>query len=265
MAYEINYDDKRFTKVTSEEKEALKESDMIYEQMIDNSDKHYQNQIEAVEKWGDKQTQLQQEQSDFAIEQIEQQKDLAKKDYLKEQSGAYVDWQKQKNDYGTKAEQQAESGLAHTGYSESSQVSLYNTYQNRVAAARESFNKAILNYDNAIKDAQLQNNSVLAEIAYNTLQKSLELSLQGFQYNNQLVLEKAKAKREIDNTYYSRYQDVLAQINHENSMAEQIRQYNETLAEQKRQYNETLAEQKRQHNESLAFQKEQFEWQKKKQ
>jgi hypothetical protein len=33
----------------------------------------------------------------------------------------------------------------------------------------------------------------------------------------------------------------LAQINQENALAEQIRQYNASLAEEKRQYNETMA------------------------
>lgn len=241
MAYEINYNDKRFTEVTSQKNAALKESNNTYDQMIKDSDKYFQQQTDAIKQYGDKQTQLQQQQTDFAIEKVNQQKEQARNDYLKEQSGAYVDWQKQSNDYGTNAEKQAEAGLAHSGYSESSQVSMYNTYQNRVMTAREAYTRAVLNYDNAIKDAQLQNSSVLAEIAYNTLQKSLELSLQGFQYKNNLVLDKAKAKRELENTYYQRYQNVLNQINTENALAEQIRQFNEQLAEEKRQFNESLA------------------------
>ena len=153
-----------------------------------------------------------------------------------------VDWQKQSNAYGANAEAMAAQGMAKSGYAESSQVSMYNTYQNRVATAREAYNLAVINYNNSIKDAQLQNNSILAEIAYETLQKQLELSLQGFQYKNQLVLELADKKREINNTYYSRYQDVLKQINTENALAEEVRQYNKTLAQQQAQ----LAEEKRQ-------------------
>ena len=240
MSYEIDYNDKRFTEVTTEKNNALKESDKTYDQMITDSDKYFQQQTDALKEYGDKQTQLQQQQTDFAIEKVEQQKEQAHKDYLKEQSGAYVDWQKQSNRYGAKAEQQASVGLSNSGYSESSQVSMYNTYQNRVMTAREAYTRAVLNYDNAIKDAQLQNSSVLAEIAYNTLQKQLELSLQGFQYKNNLVLEKAKAKRELEDTYYQRYQNVLNQINTENALAEQIRQFNEQLAEEKRQFNESL-------------------------
>lgn len=230
MAYEINYDDKRFKQVEADKKTALSENEKLYSGMVNDSDKYYQAQIDASKQWADTQTQLQQEQTDFAIEKIEQQKEQAQKDYTREQSGAYVDWQKQSNKYGANAEQAAAQGLQNTGWSESSQVSMWNSYQNRVATARESYNNAILNYNNAIKDAQLQNNSALAEIAYQALQKQLELSLQGFQYKNTLLIEKANTKRDIDNQYYSRYQDVLSQINTENALAEQIRQFNASLA-----------------------------------
>lgn len=240
-SYDINYEDKRFTQVKQEEKADLKESEKMYDGMINSSDSYYNKQIDAVENWGDKQAQLQQEQSDFTIEKIEQQKEQAHKDYLKEQSGAYVDWQKQSNQYGVNAEKQAENGLAFTGYSESSQVAMYNQYQNRVAMARESLNKAFLEYDNMMKDARLQNSAALAQIAFQTLQTTLELSLQGFQYKNQLILDKANAKANIKERSYNKYRDVLAQINTENALAEQVRQYNESLAEEKRQYNETMA------------------------
>lgn len=238
--YDINYDDERFQQVESEKQNALTEVDNTYNGMISQTDKYYQDQINASKDWADKQQQLQQEKTDFAIEQIEQQKDKADKDYKKEQSGAYVDWQKQSNKYGVNAEQMAASGLTNTGFSESSQVGLYNTYQNRVATARESYNLAILNYNNAIKDAQLQNNSTLAEIAYKALQQQLELSLQGFQYKNQLIIEQSNKKLEVDQMYYNRYQDVLNQMNTENALAEEVRQYNENMAFQKEQLKEEI-------------------------
>ena len=239
--YDIHYDDERFQQVESEKQNALTEVDNTYNGMINASDKYYQDQINASKDWADKQQQLQQEKTDFAIEQIEQQKEQAHKDYTKEQSASYVDWQKQSNQYGANAEQMASSGLTNTGYSESSQVGMYNTYQNRVATAREVYNRAVLNYDNAIKEAMLQNNSILAEIAYKSLYQQLEISLAGFQYKNQLVMNKLDTQLGVDNSYYSRYQDVLSQINTENSLAEQIRQFNVKLAEEQRQYNESLA------------------------
>lgn len=250
--YDIDYKDDRFGKVESDKNQALTQLEQTYGGMIESSDKYFDAQIQASKDWADKQSQIQQEQTDFAIEQIEQQKQQANKDYQKEQSGAYVDWRKQSNQYGTEAEKMASAGLANTGFSESSQVSMYNTYQNRVATARESYNKAVLNYNNAIKDAQLQNNAALAEIAYQSLQQQLELSLQGFQYKNQLILEQANKRTELDNIYYNRYQDVLQQINTENALAEDIRQFNENQkwqteqAELDRQFKTKEAELERQ-------------------
>ena len=239
--YEINYDDQRFKDVESDKKSAISENEKLYSGMIKDSDGYYQAQIDAAKDWEKKQTELQNQQTDFAIEKIEQQKDQAKKDYTKEQSGAYVDWQKQSNKYGANAEQQAQMGMSNTGFSESSQVSMYNTYQNRVMTARESYNNAILNYNNAIKDARLQNSSVLAEIAYKALQQQLELSLQGFQYKNTLLLEKANKKIELEQMYHDRWQDVLGQINTENALAEEIRQFNESMEWEKYVYNQSRA------------------------
>lgn len=229
--------DERITAIEEDKKAALAESDKTYDSMISESDDYYNAQVNASKEWAETQKKNQQEQTDFAIEQIEQQKDQAKKDYIKEQSGAYVDWQKASNQYGANAEQMASSGLTNTGFSESSQVSMYNTYQNRVASARESYMKAVLNYDNAIKDARLQNNAVLAEIAYQALQKQLELSLQGFQYKNTLVIEKANQRNALDQNYYQRYLGVLDQINTENALAEQKRQFNEQMALEREQFN----------------------------
>lgn len=245
--YDIDYSDPRFGKVESDKSQALTELEQVYSGMIGSSDKYFNEQIEASKQWADKQQQIQQENTDFTIEQIEQEKEQAHKDYLKEQSGAYVDWQKQSGKYGVEAEKTAAAGLWGTGYSESSQVSMYNTYQNRVATARESYNKAVLNYNNAIKEAQLANNAALAELAYKALQEQLELSLQGFQYKNQLIIDQANKKVELDNMYYNRYLDVLEQINTENAMEEEIRQYNETMA-----WNTEQAELDREHQSSEA-------------
>lgn len=260
--YDINYNDKRFTEVESDKKAALSEVEKTYGGMIADSDKFYQDQINASKQWADKQAQIQNEQTDFAIEKVEQQKEQAKKDYTKEQSGAYVDWQKQSNEYGANAEQKAAQGMAGTGYSESSQVSMYNTYQNRVATAREAYTRAVLNYDNAIKEARLQNSSALAEIAAKAQQEQLELALQGFQYKNSLIQAQSDKKMQVDSEYYGRWRDVLTQINTENALAEEVRQHNEAMEEEKRQYNETmalqkaqLAEEQRQFNETMAYNK----------
>lgn len=250
----VNYDDERFAKVEADKNQAMTELEQVYSGMIGESGKFYQDQIDATKEWGDKQSQLQQEQTDFTIQQIEQQKQQAQKDYIKEQSGAYVDWQKQSDQYGANAEQMASSGMTNTGFSESSQVSMYNTYQNRVMTAREVINQAILNYNNGIKEAQLQNNAVLAEIQFQTLQQQLQLALEGFQYENNLVLELTNKKVEMDNEYYNRYLAVLDQINTENALAEEQRQFDATYELQQKEFEEQI----RQFNQSYNLQLKQF-------
>jgi len=256
MNYNINYDDERFKAVENEKQDRLNEVNETYNNMVSQSDQFYQNQINAAKDYATTQQDLQNQQTQLAIDEINQQKDKANRDYLKEQRGAYTDWQKESNRYGVNAEQQAASGLRNTGYSESSQVSMYNTYQNRVATAKDSYNLAVQNYDNKIAEARLANNSKLAEIAYQALQTELELSLNGFQYKNTLLLDQINKQQAISDTYYARWQNVLGQMNTENALAEQIRQYNEKMAEDRRQYDTSMAEQVRQYNEKMAYQKE---------
>ena len=167
----------------------------VYDDMISESEKHYQAQIDASKQWADTQSRLQQERTDFEISQIEREKEQTTKDYKKEQSGAYVDWQKESNRYGTNAEYMASNGLAGSGYSESSQVSMYNTYQNRVTTARNTWTRAIQNYNDKITEARMQNSAALAQIAYQALQQQLELSLASFQYKSQLTEAKAATRK----------------------------------------------------------------------
>lgn len=229
----VDYNDRRFQDVNAEKQTALNNVNNMYNNMISNSDKYYNDQIQAVEDYGNKQQELQQEQTDFALEKIDQQKDYLKKDYIKEQKGAYADWQKQSNQYGVNAEAMASQGLNNTGYAESSQVSMYNTYQNRISTARETYTRAVTDYDNAYKDAILQNKSSLLELAYNTLEKKLSLSLQGFQYKNTLLQTQLQAQNDVEDRYYNRWKDVLNQINTENALAEQQRQFNAQMSLQR--------------------------------
>lgn len=227
--YTVNYEDERFQQVEDQHQERVDDLEQTYAGIIGGAENIYQPQIDALEEWGDKQAQLQQERTDLTIQEIEQQKAQARQDYQKEQSGAYVDWRKQSNQYGTEAEKMASSGLMGTGYSESSQVSMYNTYQNRVAQARESYDRVIMNYNNSINEAKLQNNSALAEIAFNTLTQQLELITQGTMYKNELILQLADKKLQLEQMRDNNWYKVLDQINTENAMAQDDRQFYEGL------------------------------------
>lgn len=245
--YTVDFNDKRLTDVNDSRDKELNEIDAMQGEMLGGVEEKYEELGNAAQEYGDKQTEIAKEQGELAVKKLETQQENAKKDYIKEQSGAYADWQKESNKYGVNAEQQAAAGLAGSGFSESSEVKMYTAYQNRVAVARESFVRASTEYDIAIKEAQLQNNSLLAEIAYNTLKTKLELSLEGLQYKNQLLLELSNRKHQVKMDYYTQWKGVLDQINTENALKEQARQ-----ADMDNEYK----------NAALALQREQFEYQK---
>lgn len=213
--YEIDYNDKRFTDVKTAETNAVNKSNTFYNDAVDKIDNQINTQIGNVKDWGAEQAKNQQAQHDFTIQQIEQKKEQAQQDYKKEQSAAYVDWQKQSNKYGANAEQMAAQGMSNTGYSESSKVAMYNQYQNRVAVAREAISRAELEFDNQMTQARLQNSSILAEIAYNTLKEIDSLTLAGIQQTTALRSEQAKRETEIKQIYHNQWQDVLKQIQDE--------------------------------------------------
>ncbi len=229
--YKVDTKDPRLSSIKSQQSKEVAASDNVYNSQIKEADTYFDNQVDAVKKWEETQTDLQNKQTDFAIEKIEQEKGQAHSDYIKEQSGAYVDWQTQSNQYGANAEAMAARGMGNTGYSESSQVSMYNAYQNRVTTAREAFSRAVLNYDNAITEARLANSSALAQIAYESLQKQLEISLTGFQYKNTLVQQKAEAARQISQDYWTRYNAMYGNILQENALNETAR-YHDAMIKQ---------------------------------
>lgn len=252
----VDYNDKRLTQVESEKKVALAEHEKLYDGLSKDVVNQYQGLADSTLKYAEEQKKAQQQLSDLAIQKLENQQANAKKDYIKEQSGAYVDWRKQSNQYGAEAEQMAASGLTNTGYSESSQVSMYNTYQMRVATARESFVRVNADFDIAMAEARAQNSSILAEIAFNANKEANEYILQGMMYKNQLLTEAADKKLQIEQAYHTRYTDVLDQINTENALAENQRQFNESMAFQREKEKNDNAIQQAQ----LALQREQFNW-----
>lgn len=229
----VDYNDERFQRVEQERQEELQNNQAIYESMINESQQHYKDLENQVAVAGQKQQELQQQRSDLEVQQLNQDKEWAKQDYEKEQKAAYQDYKEQSNNYGVNAERMAAQGLEGTGYSESSRVSMWNTYQNRYATARDSFNRANTQYDMAISQAKLSNDSTLANIALETLQNQLQYALEGFQYKNNLLLQQLNDKNNITDRYYSRWKDTLAQINYENELAEQQRQFEEQMAAQR--------------------------------
>lgn len=205
----------RYEQVEKDKNAALKENEQLYGQIRQDTDKYYTAQVDAAKQWADKQTEIQNQQNALTQEKLQHQKDKAEEGYQKEQQGAYIDWQKQSDRHGVQAEQAAAGGVQNSGFAETTLAGYYNTYQNRVATARQTYQDAVFAYDNAMKEAALRNSAALAEIAYKTLQTSLSLSLQMFQYKNQMAISQADRKQQLDNLYYDRQHSIPAQLRNE--------------------------------------------------
>jgi len=256
----VNYDDERFTQVEQEKQSELDKYNQTYDNLIAERNQFTQQQQDYVDNWKNTQTQIANDNLNHQIDLYNQEKEKAEKDYQKEAKASYIDYQKEVDKYGVSRENVVANGLSNSGYAESSKVNMYNTYQNRIATARESMNTIKLEFDNAIKEAQLSNNATLAELALQQMQQKLEIALEGFNYKDTQTQNKLNWEYNINNTYYDRYKDVESQINYENEQAEAIRQYNEQMAYQKEQ---AALEQQRWEREyalqqqQLAFEKEQ--------
>lgn len=234
-SYNVNYNDQRFKNVENEKQSELNKYNQTYDRLIDEKNQFTNQQQDLVDRWEDTQKQIANDNLNHQIDLYNQQKDKANREYQDEAKASYIDYQKEVDRYGVSRENVVQNGLSNSGYSESSKVDMYNTYQNRVASARKSLNDAKLEFDNAIKEAQLQNNATLAQNALTALQQKLSIALEGFGYKSEQENNRLNWNYNINNTYYDRYKNVESQINYENEQAEKIRQFNEQMAYQKRQ------------------------------
>lgn len=215
----VDTNDERLTSINRERQQAIANSNNEYNQrinqnrndynnMISNTDQYY-NQINSTLQEGlKKQQDAMNAQTDATINKINTQKDKANRDYLNEQKGSYVDYRNATNQYGANAEQMASNGLWGSGYSETYKSNAYNTWQNRVATARQSLNDTMTSYDQQITDALNSNNTAQAELWSNVALQVAQNSLQGFQYKNTLIESRNKLENSLIESRNNR-QDTL--------------------------------------------------------
>ena len=251
--YNVNYDDERFKQVENEKQSELDKYNKTYDNLINERNNFTNQQQQLVDQWENTQKDIANQNLQYQKDLIEQQRNKTEKEYQNEAKASYIDYQKEVDKYGVSRENVVSNGLSNSGYAESSKVDMYNTYQNRLATARKSLEDAGIEFDNAIREAQMSNNETLAQNALTALQNKLNIALEGFNYKTEQENNKLNWNNTINNNYYNRYKDVESQINYENETAEKIRQYNENMAYQKEQQR---LEQQRWEQE-MAYQREQ--------
>lgn len=212
-------EDPRLVAVEEEKQAALEKTDEIYSQELEKLQEGYDALGEKLDRSFAEQSQAQEKNTEREVADIQKQKEQAQKAYDEEQSAAYVDYQKQVDPYGAQAEKLAANGFSGSGYSESARVNMYNTYQNRVAKAREDLTQAMREFDAAVRDAWQQNSTALAKIAYDTLKTRTELSMKGVRELSQLRLAWEDRKWKQEDQYRDWEQEIRKQIQKEQEAA----------------------------------------------
>ena len=128
----------------------------------------------AIESYASDYNKILDQSDEYLLNNYNTQKQKAEQAYTQEKSAAYTDYQKQVDPYGVQAEQLASSGLSNSGYAESLKTQAYVAYQNRQAVAYQSYQDALVSYNNAFAEAKMQNDSQRAALAFQTFQMQLE-------------------------------------------------------------------------------------------
>ncbi len=144
------------------------------------------------------------------LAEIERQRGYAKQDFNKEARGAYQDYQNLVNPYGVQAENIFSNGLGNSGYSETSKLNAYNTYQNRYATARESTDRLMENFNNQMTQAQLEGNREKAQIALNKLQAQMDNLWNQLNFDSSLTQNKTSYNQWLNEFNYQKQQDEIA-------------------------------------------------------
>ncbi len=144
------------------------------------------------------------------LAEIERQRGYTKKDFNKEAQGAYQDYQKLVNPYGVQAENIFSNGLGNSGYSETSKLNAYNTYQNRYATAKESTDRLMEDFNNQMTQAQLEGNKEKAQVALSKLQTQMDNLWQQLNFDSSLTQNKVNYNQWLDEFNYQKQQDEIA-------------------------------------------------------
>ena len=166
------------------------------EQMLDNS---LQKQQDIVNQ-----------QTDMNVAEIERNKQKLDEDVNKTNRALYTEYKKASNPYGANAERLASQGLLNSGYAETTQTNLYNTYQKNVTDTLNNARNLKADFDNEITKARQTGNLTLAQNALDLYKQKMQLLTQEYELRNNR-----------EQFLYQKSQNALAQSNWEKEWARQ--------------------------------------------
>lgn len=149
-------------------------------------------------------------QTQMNIDALERNKAEIDEQTTKTNQGLYSEYKKASNPYGVNAEQLYSRGLGNTGYAETTQTNLYNTYQKNVTDTVNNAQKLKSDFDFQISQARQNGDITLA-------QNALEI----YKQKMQLLTQEYELKNNREQYLYQKEQDALAQSNWEKEFARQ--------------------------------------------
>lgn len=141
-----------------------------YNQMLDKS---LQQQNDIVNK----QTQMQ-------VDSLARQKDQIDREATQQNRAIYQDYKKNSNPFGVQAENLAGQGLANSGYAETTQARLYNTYQNNITSTLNNARQLKADVDFQINQARQTGDITLAQNALQIFNQRMQLLSQEYDLRN---------------------------------------------------------------------------------
>lgn len=223
-------EEERYQKLANERAAAIDQSNKTYDDLLNKNTEYSQGVRNYLDNYQNTQNDIYDKQTAFQVDLQNQNKERAEREYQKEaqaSKNAYYDFI---NPYGVQAEIQAQNGLRNDGYSETVKSQAWTTQQNRTAQARAKMQDAKLQFDNAIKEAYLNNDTLKAELALKILEQEQQEALRSFNYVSDTQQNRLSNNQNLDSDYNNRYNTLYSQIQEEKARQEAIRQWEKEMA-----------------------------------
>lgn len=182
--------------------------------MEDNSYQDIDNLISKQSSMLDNSLQQRQDiinrQTALNVSELERNKEDVDKDATKTNRALYTEYKKASNPYGTNAEVLASQGLGNSGYAETTQTNLYNTFQKNVTDTLNNARDLKADFDFQISKARETGDISLAQAALDVYNQKINLLTQEYELKNNR-----------EQFLYQKEQNALSQSNWEREFARQ--------------------------------------------
>lgn len=168
----------------------------------ENIDKYVANYNQMLDKSLQQQNDIVKKQTQMQVDSLGRQKEDIDREATQQNRALYQDYRKATNPFGQQAENLAGQGLANSGYAETTQARMYNTYQNNITATLNNARQLKADVDFQINQARQTGDITLAQNA-----------LQLFNQRMQLLSQEYDMRNNREQFLYQKQQDALAQRN----------------------------------------------------